>query len=76
VPRTATTCCCLQLQTLAALVLGSQRLSCPLARCSINPYAEYMYDGVNLSPFEVMFVKVGQGKEQGKEKGAKEHAGW
>lgn len=24
----------------------------------INPYAEYMYDGVNISPFEVMFVKV------------------
>jgi hypothetical protein len=25
---------------------------------SINPYADHMYDGVNISPFEVMFVKV------------------
>ena len=25
---------------------------------SINPYAEHMYDGTNLSPFEVLFVKV------------------
>jgi hypothetical protein len=24
----------------------------------INPYADHMYDGVNISPFEVMFVKV------------------
>lgn len=25
---------------------------------SLNPYSEYMYDGINLSPFEVMFVKI------------------
>ncbi|KAL6766934.1 hypothetical protein ACKKBG_A37960 [Auxenochlorella protothecoides x Auxenochlorella symbiontica] len=25
---------------------------------ALNPYAEYMYDGINLSPFEVMFVKM------------------
>ena len=24
----------------------------------LNPYAEWMYDGINLSPFEVIFVKV------------------
>lgn len=23
-----------------------------------NPYAEWMYDGINISPFEVMFIKV------------------
>lgn len=37
--------------------------------CSINPYAEYMYDGVNISPFEVMFVKVG---EEGTQAGGKQ----
>lgn len=29
-----------------------------LALRRLNPYAEYMYDGINLSPFEVMFVKM------------------
>jgi hypothetical protein len=29
--------------------------------CSLNPYAEWMYDGINLSPFEVMFIKVCEG---------------
>lgn len=40
--------------------LGPQR-SCPTLSTLVtrlNPYAEYMYDGINLSPYEVMFVKI------------------
>ena len=32
----------------------------PHAHRSINPYADHMYDGINISPFEVMFVKARQ----------------
>jgi hypothetical protein len=24
----------------------------------LNPYAEHMYDGIDLSPFEILFVKL------------------
>ncbi|GAB4817919.1 hypothetical protein N2152v2_004965 [Parachlorella kessleri] len=27
---------------------------------ALNPYAEHMYDGIDLSPFEIMFVKLKQ----------------
>lgn len=56
--------CSLVCPGIPLLPLGSNRrlasISPPPPVCSINPYAEYMYDGVNLSPFEVMFVKVGR----------------
>lgn len=26
--------------------------------CRLNPYAEHMYDGIDLSPFEIMFIKL------------------
>lgn len=42
------------------MISRKQRKSVPFSRfCRrLNPYAEYMYDGINLSPFEVMFVKI------------------
>ena len=30
----------------------------PSAPNRLNPYAEHMYDGIDLSPFEIMFVKL------------------
>ena len=28
------------------------------AECSLNPYADFAYDGLHLNPMEVVFVKV------------------
>ena len=40
----------------AIFLPGTADLTC--AACSINPYAEMAYDGVDLNPMEVLFVKV------------------